>query len=86
MRLALGAYVGVLLAEQKIEQAIELESLFIAHPYHGNSLFYRHLITEPTLAQAASLPPAIVTAAQARGQQRDLIATIDELWAATHLD
>ncbi|MBX3013070.1 MAG: AAA family ATPase [Caldilineaceae bacterium] len=84
MRLALGAYVGRLLEEQKIEQAIELESLFMAHPYHGNSLFYRHLITEPVLAQAAtSLPATAITAAQRRGQTRDLIATIDELWAAT---
>lgn len=79
--LALGAYIGVLLDEQQVERAVELEALLMRHPFGANSCFYQELNARPVALYAARLPPEVVAAAKARGQTRDRLATLDEVWA-----
>ena len=79
--LALGAYVNVLLDEQQVERAVELEALVMNHPFAANSRFYQNLHAQPVARAAECLPPEVVAAAKARGQARTRLATLDEVWA-----
>jgi tetratricopeptide (TPR) repeat protein len=78
--IALAAYVNVLLDEQQIERAVELEALVMNHPFAANSRVYQALNALPVAHHAARLPPAVVAAARARGQARTRLTTLDEVW------
>jgi tetratricopeptide (TPR) repeat protein len=78
--IALAAYVNVLLDEQQIERAVELEALVMNHPFAANSRFYQDLNARPVAHHVERLPPPVVAAARARGQARTRLATLDEVW------
>ena len=78
--IALAAYVNVLLDDQQIEFAVELEALVMNHPFAANSRFYQALNAHPVAQYAAQLPPALVAAARARGRERARLTTLDEVW------
>jgi len=74
--------VALLLAKQdKAEQAVELYALASRYPHVANSRWFQDVVGRPIAAAAASLPPADIAAAQARGRARDLKATVAELLA-----
>jgi hypothetical protein len=79
--IALAAYVNVLLDEQQIERAVELEALVMNHPFAANSRYYQNLTARPIALHAECLPPEVVAAAKERGQARTRLATLDEVWA-----
>ena len=68
-----------LAGEGQPERAVDLYSLAARHPYIGNSQFWHDIAGRPIAALAASLPPEVVAAAQARGRARDLGLTLAEL-------
>ena len=73
------AYLAAILADDKPEQAIELYTLASRHPSISHSRFWQDLL-EPSIVGAADrLPPEVVKAAQARGQEEDW-ATVTECW------
>lgn len=77
--IALAAWVGVLLDEDAVAQAVELESLVFAHPYAAKSPFYRSLVSSPVQARAAGMPYDCHAAAQAKGRKRNPLTVVDEL-------
>lgn len=73
---------ALLLAEQgEPERAIELYALAGRYPFVAGSRWMADMFGQPISAVAAGLPPEVVTAAQKRGQARDLWLTAAELLA-----
>lgn len=77
--IALRASVGVLLDEEDLEMAIEVETLAMLHPYAAKSSFIRAIVSGLVKARAASMSPERVARARARGRARHQLATVDEL-------
>ena len=63
------------------ERAVELHALALRYPFIANSRWCQDVFGKPMAAAAASLPPEVVAAAQARGRALDLRATAEELAA-----
>ena len=70
-----------LLADQgQEERAVELYALVLSRiPLVPNSRWFEDVVSQQIAAVAEGLPPDVVAAAQARGQARDLWATVAEL-------
>ncbi len=64
------------------ERAVEIYALASRHPYVSNSRWFEDVAGRPMAEVAASLPPDVVAAAQARGRARDVNATVKELLVA----
>ena len=76
------AHMALLLADQgEAERAVELYALASRYPYVGHSRYWEHLAGRRIAAVAATLPPEVVAAAEARGRARDLAATVTQLLA-----
>jgi predicted ATPase/class 3 adenylate cyclase len=74
--------VALFLAVQgEMERAVELYALASRYPLVANSRVAEDVVGGFIAAVAATLPPDVITAAQARGQARDLDATVAELLA-----
>jgi hypothetical protein len=58
---------------------VELYALASRYPLVANSRWFEDVVGQHIAAAAATLPPERVVAAQARGQARDLVATVSEL-------
>jgi tetratricopeptide (TPR) repeat protein len=72
--------IALLLADRgEVERAVELYSLASRYPRVANSRWFEDIAGNHIAAVAATLPPKVVTAAQARGRARDLDATVTEL-------
>jgi hypothetical protein len=72
----------LLLADQgEKERAVELYALAARYPRVANSHWFDDIVGQHIAAVAATLPPDMVEAARARGQTRDLEATVAELLA-----
>ncbi len=68
--------IAVLLAESgDVERAIELDALNRLDPQLNHSKWYQTWIGEPIAAAAVGQSPALINAAQARGQSFDLWQT-----------
>jgi hypothetical protein len=59
--------------------ALELYTLLSGHPHVANSQHWENVVGKHIATAAATLPPDVVAAAQARGRARDLQATLEEL-------
>ena len=71
---------ALLLADQgDVEQAVELKALAWCFPFISNSRWCEDLAGRRISTAADALPLEVVAAAQARGQARDLWATVEEL-------
>jgi predicted ATPase/DNA-binding SARP family transcriptional activator len=72
--------ITLLLADQGEKQrAVELYALASRYPFVANSRWFEDVVGRHIAAVAATLPPDVVAVAQARGQARDLEATVGEL-------
>jgi tetratricopeptide (TPR) repeat protein len=69
----------LLTGDEKVEQAVELYALASRYPMVANAPFFEDTVGQHIAAAAEALPPEVVAAAQARGQARDLEATVREL-------
>jgi tetratricopeptide (TPR) repeat protein len=65
--------------QEKPERALELYALASRYPLVANSRWFEDVVGRHIVAAAATLTPEMVEAAQARGQARDLAATLREL-------
>jgi tetratricopeptide (TPR) repeat protein len=73
---------SLLLADQDEKaQAIELYNFALQNPFVANSRWFEDIAGRHIAAIAATLPPEVVEAAQARGRARDLWETASELLA-----
>jgi predicted ATPase len=63
------------------KRAVEVYALASRYPFVANSQWFEDIVGKQIAAAAASLPPDVVAAAQARGMGRDLEATVVELLA-----
>jgi tetratricopeptide (TPR) repeat protein len=73
---------ALLLADQgKAERAIEFYAAALKSPYIANSRWFEDLVGNQIAELGASLPQDAVTAAQKRGQARDLWATVNAILA-----
>jgi hypothetical protein len=61
------------------ERAVELYALATRYPIVGNSRWFQELAGLQITAAADLLPPEVAVAAQERGQNRDLDATVAKL-------
>ena len=69
-----------LLADQgEVERALELYSLASRHPFVGQAQLFEDITGQHITTIAATLPPDVVEAAQARGRARDMWDTASEL-------
>ncbi len=74
------ALLALLLARQgEVERAVELYALASRYPYVGNSRYWEDVVGRHIATAAATLPPEVAAAAQERGKERDLNATVAEL-------
>jgi tetratricopeptide (TPR) repeat protein len=72
--------IALLLADQgEGKRAVELYTLASRYPLVADSRWFEDVAGRHVAAVAASLPPDVVAVAQARGQSRDLEATVAEL-------
>jgi len=70
----------LLLADRgEVERAVELYALASRYRRVANSRWFEDIAGNHIAAAAATLPPKVVAAAQARGRARDLDATVTEL-------
>jgi predicted ATPase len=76
---ALPAIALLLVDRGEVERAVELYALASRYRRVANSRWFEDIAGNHIAAVAASLPPDVVAAAQARGQSRDLEATVAEL-------
>jgi hypothetical protein len=77
---ALPAMALLLVDQDKKERAVELYTLVSSNfPFVANSRWFEDVIGRRIAASAATLPPAVVAAAQAQGQVRALWPTAQEL-------
>ena len=58
---------------------MQFYALASRYPYVANSCWFEDVAGRHIAAVAATLPPDIVAAAQARGRARDMEATVAEL-------
>ena len=65
--------------EGDLERAVELYALVSRYPFVANSHALQAIAGRDLAAVAATLPPEVAAAAQARGRARDLEATVAEL-------
>jgi hypothetical protein len=71
---------ALLLADQgQQERAVELYALASQNPYVANSRWFEDIAGRHIVAVAATLPPEVVAAAEARGRGRDLWGTAEAL-------
>ena len=63
----------------KAERVVELYALASCYPYVANAQWFEDVAGKHIAAAAATLPPAVVAAAQERGRARDLWSTVEEL-------
>jgi hypothetical protein len=63
------------------EQAVELYALASRYPFVHKSRWFEAVFGRHIAAVAAALPAEVVAAAEARGRNRDLWATVEELAA-----
>jgi hypothetical protein len=63
----------------KPERAVELYALASRYPLVANSHWFEDVVGRHITAAAATMPAEMVAAVQARGQARDLAATLREL-------
>jgi hypothetical protein len=72
--------VALLLEEGQRERAVELYAMACSrYPFVAESRWFEDLIGQHVTAAAATLPPAVVEAARARGRDRDPEGTVAEL-------
>jgi predicted ATPase/DNA-binding SARP family transcriptional activator len=72
--------IPLLLADQgEKERAVELYALASRYPFVTNNRLFEDFAGKHIAIVAATLPPDVVAAAQARGRARDLEATVAEL-------
>lgn len=71
----------LLIDRGEVALAAELYALASRHPYVANSHWFEDVVGKHIAAAAAALPPEVVAAAQKRGRERDLEATVAELLA-----
>ena len=72
--------VALLLADRaEKDRAVELYALALQNEHVANSRWYEDVAGRQIAAVAKTLPPEVVTAAEERGQSRDLWATAEEL-------
>jgi predicted ATPase len=77
--------VALLLADKSacstlgVERAVEVYALASRYGHVANSRWFEDVAGKRIAAAAATLPPEVVAAAQARGRARDLWATAEEL-------
>ena len=69
----------IYLEKNQLERGVELYALASRYPYFTNTAYLQELVNPPYAALSSTLPPAVLAAAEQRGQQRELWATIDEL-------
>jgi tetratricopeptide (TPR) repeat protein len=69
----------LLIVQGEKARAVELFALLSRYPAATNSRASEDLVGRLVAAVAADLPPEVVTAAQERGQARDLETTVAEL-------
>ncbi len=66
------AVLGLMLAEAgEIEEAAELYATANAHPFAGNSQWFKDVFGDPIARRSVSLPAEVLASAQARGVERD---------------
>jgi predicted ATPase len=71
---------ALLLDRGQTEQAVELYAMACSrYPFVAESRWFEDLIGQHVTAAAATLPPAVVEAARARGRDRDPEGTVTEL-------
>ena len=74
--------VVMFIAEQaQAERVVELAALVNRYPFIANSVLWQDIFGKPVAALARTLPPETASAANQRGLQRDLWATVAELAA-----
>jgi tetratricopeptide (TPR) repeat protein len=74
--------IALLLADRgEAARAVELYALALRYPHVANSRWYEDVVGKHIAAAAATLPPDVVAAAEARGRARDLQTTLRELLA-----
>lgn len=78
---SLGAAALYLAGQGDLERGVEIYALARRYPWIAKSKWHQEFIEAPLSAMTASLSPEIITAAQVRGQERDLEATVQELFA-----
>ena len=78
---ALPGVVMFIAGQGQAERALELAAMVNRYPYIANSALWQDIFGKPVAALARTLPPETVTAADQRGLQRDLWATIAEFAA-----
>ena len=72
--------IPLVLADQgQKERAVELYALSASQPFVSNSPLFKEIVGRHIAAAAATLPPEVAQAAQARGQARDMWDTAAEL-------
>jgi len=76
-----GAAALLLVDEGQVERAVELYALASLEPYVANSRWFEDVAGREIGALGAALPPEVAAAAQERGSERDLWATVEELLA-----
>jgi tetratricopeptide (TPR) repeat protein len=69
----------LLIDRGEVERAVELYALASYYPIVANSRWFDDVAGKHVAAVAATLPPEVVAAAEKRGRQRDLWATVEEL-------
>ena len=75
-------FAALLLADRgEVERAVEVYALASRFPCIANTRLWEDIAGKHIAAVAATLPAAVVAAAQERGQARDLWATVEELLA-----
>ena len=77
----LGVLSVALLDAGRIEEAMEVYAAVSQLPHFARSRFWEDIAGRHIAAAAASLPPDVVAAAQARGRARDLMETAHEVLA-----
>ena len=74
------AGIALLLADDgEVERAIELYAVASSQPLVANSRWFEDVVGHQIAAVAATLPPDVAQAAEARGRAKDLRATASSL-------
>lgn len=81
MRFELPAMALLLLDDGETARAVELYAAAQQSPYIANSVWFDTIAGKEIAQAAASLPPDVAAAAEARGRERDLLATAEALLA-----
>jgi len=77
----LGAAALYLAGLGNLERAVEIYALATQFPWIANSYWQKDVVDRPLSTMTASLHPEVLAAAQKRGRERDLDATIQDLLA-----